>query len=162
MASIQTRFRQLMGRFVTGITVIAVQSDDEPISAMTANAVSAVSLNPLLLLCCIRNESRMLHAVLARGRFSVNVLSAGQGDISRHYGGQRLEETPAVWLRDESGTPILEGANASFVCRVDSHCLAGDHTVIFGAVEDMQAAEQPAPALVYAGGRYRDLALAAS
>lgn len=162
MASIQTRFRHLMGRFVTGITVIAVQQDDEPVSAMTANAVSAVSLNPLLLLCCIRNESRMLNAVLAQGRFSVNVLSANQGDISRHYGGQRLDESPAVWLRDASGIPVLEGANATFLCRVDSHCLAGDHTVIFGAVEDMQAADEPAPALVYAAGRYRDLALAVS
>src|SRR5690554_6305015 len=113
MASIQTRFRQLMGRFVTGITVIAVQSDDEPISAMTANAVSAVSLNPLLLLCCIRNESRMLHAVLARGRFSVNVLSAGQGDISRHYGGQRLEETP----RSEEHTSELQ-SRPHLVCRL--------------------------------------------
>ena len=162
MTSPQQRFRQLMGRFVTGITVIAVQSDDEHISAMTANAVTAVSLDPLLLLCCIRNESGMLPGLLARGVFSVNILSAGQDCISSHYGGKRMAISPAVWNRNENGVPLLQGANASFVCRVDSSHRAGDHTVIFGAVEAMTAVERPEKALVYAAGRYQDIPLAAS
>lgn len=150
-----------MGRFVTGITVIAVQSDDGHVSAMTANAVTAVSLDPLLLLCCIRNESSMLPNMLERGCFSINVLSAGQDDISRYYGGQRHGESPALWLDTVNNAPVLSGANAAFMCRVDSSFQAGDHTVIFGAVEDMSAAEQPAPALIYAAGGYQDLALLA-
>lgn len=159
MAIMQMKFRQLMGRFVTGITVIALRADDGEVSAMTANAVTAVSLDPMMLLCCIRNNSGLLVPLLTRGSFSVNVLSADQGDVSRHYGGQRQDVSPASWLSGDADVPVLAGANASFICHVDSHCKAGDHTVIFGAVHDMAAEDQPAPALVFAAGRYRDMAL---
>jgi len=159
MVPMQMKFRQLMGRFVTGITVIALRADDGEVAAMTANAVTAVSLDPMMLLCCIRNSSGLLSPLLSRGAFSVNVLSADQGDISRHYGGQKQDTSPAVWLPGDAGVPVLAGANASFVCHVHSTCKAGDHTVIFGTVQDMAAREQPSPALVFAAGKYRDMAL---
>lgn len=157
--SIQLKFRRLMGRFVTGITVIALRTDDGEVAAMTANAVTAVSLDPMMLLCCIRNNSGLLAPLLARGSFSVNILSANQGDISRHYGGQKQDVSPAVWLPGEADVPVLSGANATFICNVHSHCKAGDHTVIFGTVQHMAAQETPAPALVFAAGQYRDLTL---
>ena len=157
--SMQMKFRRLMGRFVTGITVIALRTDDGEVAAMTANAVTAVSLDPLMLLCCIRNNSGLLSPLLSRGTFSVNILSADQGEISRHYGGQKRDVSPATWLPGGGGVPVLAGANASFICHVHSSCRAGDHTVIFGTVQDMAADEQPSPALVFAAGQYRDLAL---
>lgn len=160
MDTTQQQFRRLMGRFVTGITVIAFRSSQGEVAAMTANAVTAVSLDPIMLLCCIRNESRLLKDLVSTGRFSINVLNSGQGDISSHYGGRRQEESPATWL-NTTDVPILSGANASFICEVSSTCPAGDHTVIFGAVEEMSAVEVPAPALVFAAGRYQDLVLAA-
>lgn len=160
MDTTQQQFRRLMGRFVTGITVIALQSGQDKVAAMTANAVTAVSLDPMVLLCCIRNESGLLKDLITRGKFSINILSADQGDISTHYGGRRQEISPATWF-EEDGAPILCGANASFICNVSSTYPVGDHTVIFGAVESMQAADVPAPALVFAAGQYRDLALAA-
>ncbi len=159
MLTQRQRFRALMGRFVTGVTVIAAQTKDG-VAAMTANAVTAVSLDPLLLLVCVRNESRLLPTLLEEGRFSVNVLAAGQGDISRHYGGCALERSPAQWSTGPAGVPVLAGANAAFVCRVDATHRAGDHTVIYGAVAGMEAAEPAAPALIYAGGKYADVALA--
>ena len=156
----QQRFRALMGRFATGVTVVAAQSDDG-IGAMTASAVTSVSLEPLLLLVCFRNESRLLPGLLAAGVFSVNVLSAAQADVSRFYGGRAQGDCPARWRTDSTAAPVLEGALATFVCRVDSVHRAGDHTVVYGSVHDMLATEPAAPALVYAGGRYHDLALAA-
>lgn len=160
MYTIQKRFRHLMGRFVTGVTVIAVHADDD-VAAMTANAVTAVSLDPLLLLCCIRNESGMLPALLSRGCFSVNILASGQDDVSRYYGGQRVGASPARWNLNEEDAPLLEGANASFVCDLYSSHQVGDHTVVYGAIRHMEADDQPSPALVYAAGRYHDIALAA-
>ncbi|MBN9425664.1 MAG: flavin reductase [Burkholderiales bacterium] len=154
------RFRTLMGRFVTGVTIIATQAD-EGVAAMTANAVTAVSLDPLIVLACIRNESRLLAPLLARGSFSINVLAAGQDDISRHYGGRAAADSPARWLADAGGVPVLAGANASFLCKVMATHQVGDHTVVYGAVYDMRAAEPAAPALLYAGGRYADLPLPA-
>lgn len=160
MLTPQQRFRILMGRFVTGVTVVAARSGEE-IAAMTANAVTAVSLDPLLLLVCIRNESRLLPTLLKSGVFSVNVLAAGQDDISRYYGGSPWGDSPARWASGDMAAPLLIGANASFCCRVDATHRAGDHTVIYGAVVEMVAADPVAPALIYAAGKYRDVSLAA-
>ena len=160
MSTPQQRFRTLMGRFVTGVTVIAAQAEDG-VAAMTANAVTAVSLDPLLLLVCVRNESRMLPLLLGQGGFSVNVLAAGQDSISRYYGGRPQCECPANWMPSQSGAPTLAGANASFICRIESSHRVGDHTVVYGAVVEMVAADPVAPALVYAAGKYSDLPLAA-
>ncbi len=157
------QFRSLMARFVTGVTVIAVPHAGTPgaVMGMTANAVSAVSLDPLLLLCCVRNQSALLPR-LARGQsFSVNVLACGQDAVSRFYGGQPDRGDGGRWRFDEGGTPVLEGANASFICDVSSCQAAGDHTVIFGAVRRMASIEPPAPALVYACGKYANVELAA-
>lgn len=159
MLTQKQRFRELMGRFVTGVTVIAAHTEDG-IAAMTANAVTAVSLEPLLLLVCVRNESRLLPMLTESGRFSVNVLAAGQDAISRHYGGYALDKSPAQWTSGPAGIPLLTGANAAFCCRVEVMHRIGDHTVIYGAVGEMEAAEPAAPALIYAGGRYTDVALA--
>ena len=156
----QQRFRILMGRFVTGVTVIAARAGED-VAAMTANAVTAVSLDPLLLLVCIRNQSRLLPTLLERAVFSVNVLAAGQHDISRHYGGSPQRVSPAQWTLGDMAAPVLVGANASFSCRVDAAHRAGDHTVIYGAVVEMAAADPVAPALIYAAGKYSDVFLAA-
>lgn len=151
-------FRALMGRFVTGVTVVATQTA-HGVAAMTANAVAAVSLEPMMLLVCVRNESRLLPTLLDSGCFSVNVLSAGQDAIGRHYGGRALDHSPAQWQPGGPSAPRLVGANASFFCRVASTYRAGDHTVVYGEVVEMQAAEPVAPALVYAAGRFSDIAL---
>lgn len=160
----QQRFRSLMGRFVTGVTVIGVKADAEhgaAVEAMTANAVTAVSLDPLLLLTCIRNESRFLQAIMRGPCFSINVLSAGQDDVSRHYGGRPQTSCPAQWRWHTDSVPVLSGANASFACRVHATHRVGDHTVVYGEVFDMIAQDPAAPALVYAAGRYHDVSLAA-
>jgi len=160
----QQRFRSLMGRFVTGVTVIGVKAaarHDAAVEAMTASAVTAVSLDPLLLLTCIRNESRFLPAIM-RGRcFSINVLAAGQDDVSRYYGGHRHAPCPAEWRWHTDSVPVLGGANASFICRIHATHRVGDHTVVYGEVVDMIAQDPAAPALVYAAGRYQGISLAA-
>lgn len=160
MTTEQKRFRSLMGRLVTGITVVAADSP-VGVTAMTANAVTAVSLDPLIMLVCIRNESRMLPVLMTQQRFSINVLSAAQEQVSRHYGGREMDICPALWAKDINGTPTLDGANASFVCILDHAQRVGDHTVVYGRVQTMAGGDAAAPALVYAAGRYADLPLAA-
>jgi len=160
MKTNQQQFRSLMGRMVTGVTVIATRSSDV-VFAMTANAVTSVSLEPIILLVCIRNESRMLPALLKEKNFSVNILAAGQDDVSRYYSGKFSNQCPASWQYTELGIPILEGANASFGCLVDSTQKIGDHTVVYGKVELMCGSNLASSALVYASGRYTHLPLAA-
>ena len=156
----QQLFRLLMGRWVTGITVVAAQTPSGVVG-MTANAVTSVSLDPLIVLVCVRNESRMLPTLLNEKRYSINVLASGQDDVSRHYGGGQQSNCPACWSYDESRTPMLDGANATFVCSLDQIHEVGDHTVVYGKVESMTGGASAASALVYAAGRYADLPLAA-
>lgn len=164
MAAIATpmRFRTLMSRFVTGITVIAVASDDRPsgVAAMTASAVCPVSLTPLLLLFCVRNESSLLPHLRRADAFSVNVLASGQDAVSRYYGGQPQRGTEGTWDLNAAPAPVLDGANATFVCRITRLQALGDHHVVVGEVIDMHSIDPPAPALIYAAGKYLDVALA--
>ncbi|MGQ3123415.1 flavin reductase family protein [Variovorax sp.] len=158
------RFRSLMSRFVTGVTVIGVAHSQQPgeVVAMTASSVTSVSLSPLLLLFCVRNESRLLPHLQATGGFSVNVLGAHQDDISRYYGGQTGQGARGAWLRDAGSVPALAGANASFLCRSRHLQAFGDHHVVIGEVVDMVSADPPAPALIYACGKYMGVELAHS
>jgi flavin reductase (DIM6/NTAB) family NADH-FMN oxidoreductase RutF len=158
MIADKRKFRALMGRFVTGVTVIATHAEGR-IAAMTANAITAVSLEPLILLVCVRNESTMLPLLKREQLFSVNVLAADQHAISSHYGTRGAMASPVHWAAGELGVPVLIGSNATFTCSVDQETYVGDHTVIFGAVKAMSAADSASPALVFAAGRYAELNL---
>lgn len=151
-----------MSRFVTGVTVIAVASEGSPsgVVAMTASAVCPVSLSPLLLLFCVRNESSLLPHLEKSEAFSVNVLSSGQDAVSRYYGGQPLRGTEGNWDLNAAPAPVLDGANATFVCRVTNLQELGDHHVVVGEVVDMHSIDPPAAALIYAAGKYLDVELA--
>ena len=154
-------FRRLMSRFVTGVTVIAVPDADraDEVVAMTASSVTSVSLNPLLLLFCVRNESRLLPHLRTAGAFSVNVLASHQDDVSRFYGGQACAGASGEWQRHARAVPTLAGANAAFVCRVEDLRAFGDHHVVIGEVTEMLSADPPSPALIYAAGRYMGVEL---
>lgn len=154
----EQRYRALMGRLATGVTVVACGAPERP-QAMTANSVTSVSLEPPLLLVCVRNRSRWLPRLLEHGRFSVNVLGAGQRDVSRRYAGQCATDDEPDWRSDE-GVPVLADASAAFTCRVQATHAAGDHTIVVGLVERMHGAGD-ASALVFLQGRYHPLGLAA-
>jgi flavin reductase (DIM6/NTAB) family NADH-FMN oxidoreductase RutF len=92
--------------------------------------------------------------------FSVNVLSSGQDAVSRYYGGQPHRGVEGSWNISAASAPVLIDANATFVCRVTSLQELGDHHVVIGEVVDMHSIDPPAPALIYAAGRYLDVELA--
>jgi flavin reductase (DIM6/NTAB) family NADH-FMN oxidoreductase RutF len=124
--------------------------------------VTSVSLTPLLLLFCVRNKSRLMPHLEASGTFSVNLLSSCQDAISRYYGGQAAQGSQGAWRFSEPAVPVLVGANASFICETLDRKAFGDHHVVIGQVLDMVSADPPAPALIYACGRYMGVELAHS
>jgi flavin reductase (DIM6/NTAB) family NADH-FMN oxidoreductase RutF len=126
---------------------------------VTASSVTSVSLRPLLLLFCLRNESRLLSHLQASGTFSVNILASHQDAISRYYGGQTAQGTEGSWEFRSGATPALAGANATFICRTQHLQAFGDHHVVIGEVTDMVSADPPAPALIYASGKYKSVEL---
>jgi flavin reductase len=155
-------FRQAMGCFATGVTIITVGLDGEvhgEVHGMTANAFASVSLDPALVLVCV-DHTASTHALLhAKKRFGINVLGEDQRVISEYYANPerthaRAEaEAGARFDRTQHGTPILSGSLAYLECRLQSAHDAGDHTIFIAQVEDV-VVRQGGP-LLFFRGEYR-------
>jgi flavin reductase (DIM6/NTAB) family NADH-FMN oxidoreductase RutF len=149
----QRRFRDALGTFATGVTIVTTRSD-ELVHGMTANGFMSVSLDPALVVVSIATRARM-HAVLGEtGRYGVSVLACEQGHISQHFAGRPVDgrEIPLI---DVAGMPLVEGALTHVVTRVVDAHPAGDHTLFIGEVEHF--AHRPGDPLIFHSGGYRSL-----
>jgi flavin reductase (DIM6/NTAB) family NADH-FMN oxidoreductase RutF len=147
------RFREVMGRFATGVTVIAARSAGE-IRGMTANAFMSGSLDPPLCVVSIAKRAHMHEHAIAAGRFSVNILAAGQEDIATHFAGRPILGLNATF-RDFGGYPAIVGASAVIAADVEVAHDCGDHTIFIGHIRAMIADHQPP--LLYHAGRFAAL-----
>lgn len=149
-------FRRSLGRFATGVTIICCRDGDGRALGITANSFSSVSLDPPLILWNIAKVSRSLDAYINAEYFGVNVLAAGQEDLSVRFA--RSDVDPFAGLdHDESErqVPRIEGCIAWFECRTHAVHDSGDHYIIVGEVIDYAAAEgEP---LLFFRGNYRAL-----
>jgi flavin reductase (DIM6/NTAB) family NADH-FMN oxidoreductase RutF len=142
MSLTAAEFRQAMGSFATGVTIITLDLDGE-VHGMTANAFASVSLDPLLVLVCVDHKSRTHAHLQAKKRFGINVLHADQRKISEYYArtvrthDDAEHEAKARFDRTKHGTPVLHGALAYLECRLHSSQEAGDHTIFIAQVEDV-------------------------
>jgi len=146
-------YRSAIGHFATGVAVVTCDGPDGP-SGLTTNAVSSLSLDPLLLLVCFDNASRTLAAVRGSGRFAVNVLRAGQEELAAVFASKRVqaEKFEAVTHRIEHALPVLDDALAWIACDVHELHPAGDHTIGIGAVTHVWSGPgEPKPLLFYRG-----------
>ena len=145
--------RSAMGRFATGVAVVTTSHDGQP-HGMTVNSLTSVSLDPPLLLVCLTTGARTTDAVVGRGRFVVNVLSARQGPLAMRFA-RRGEEHFAGLDTDTTGTPhdmpVVPGALLHADCAVEQVVPAGDHVVVLGAVDHL-CAGPGTPLGFYAGG----------
>jgi len=141
-----TEFRKAMGAFATGVTIITVNLDDE-VHGMTANAVTSVSLDPMLVLVCVDHSTRTHAHLHAKKRFGINVLCEDQKAISEYYARPERShehaeaEAGARFDRTRHGTPMLHGALAFLECRLESVQEAGDHSIFIAEVEDVVVRE---------------------
>jgi flavin reductase (DIM6/NTAB) family NADH-FMN oxidoreductase RutF len=156
----QAQFRQALGSFATGVTVITVDYDGQ-VRGMTANAFTSVSLDPLLILVCVDHKARTHAHLHARKRFGINVLAENQRAISEYYARSTAthenaeSEAGARFDRTEHGTPVLHGALAYLECRLHTAQDAGDHTIFIAEVEDV-VVRQGEP-LLYFRGKYHKI-----
>ncbi|OLF14184.1 hypothetical protein BLA60_03280 [Actinophytocola xinjiangensis] len=142
-----TRFRTLLGRFASGVTVITYPGPDG-VRGLTVNAFASVSLRPPLVLVSVDRASRAGRA-LGAVPFTVNILAAGQRDLAVHFaGGRRLSEV--AW-RGDGGGRRLAGCLAYVDCEPWSRHDGGDHVLVLGLVTGT-AIGTGAPLLFYQGG----------
>lgn len=146
------RFRTLLGRFPTGVTVLTTKDAKGGPRGMTASAVAAASLDPPLVLVCV-DERAELHPLLKqRVPFVLNVLAADQEALSRRFAAEEGDRFAGVPFRTTAaGLPLLVGVVAHIECEWHSSFRAGDHTVFVGMVTG-GATSDGRPLLHYRGG----------
>jgi 3-hydroxy-9,10-secoandrosta-1,3,5(10)-triene-9,17-dione monooxygenase reductase component len=151
-------FREVMSRFATGVTLITGADDGGAPVGFTANAVTSVSLDPLLILFCADQASNSLPTLLRTGRFRVSVLGAAGRDLARRFSKEILPHR----FRDgdlafsAGGLPAPANAIAWLECRVWSSLPAGDHIIVIGEVLDCGRSAAGDP-LVFFGGEFLGL-----
>ncbi|MFC4802988.1 flavin reductase family protein [Neobacillus sp. GCM10023253] len=146
------QFRTAMGKFATGVTVIATQVDGD-IHGMTANAFMSVSLDPKLVVVSIGEKAKILNKIKESKIFTVNILAADQQELSMIFAGQ-LKDKEVTFDRLD-GKPVLPGAVAQVACEVSAEHVEGDHTLFIGRVTDIHL-EDKEP-LIFYSGKYRSL-----
>jgi flavin reductase (DIM6/NTAB) family NADH-FMN oxidoreductase RutF len=151
------RYREVIGSFATGVAIVTVQGEDGP-AGLTTNAVTSVSLEPLMLLVAFGNGSRTLPIVEQAGRFAVNILHAGQEDLARLFASKREaeEKFDAATHVVAHGVPVLDDALAWIACDLEDLTPAGDHSIGIGRVTHLSADDDAGarndPLLFFRGG----------
>ena len=146
------QFRQLLGRFATGVSVVTSRAaKGEPIG-MTASSVASVSLDPPLVLVSVEKVHDMHEALENGTHFVLNVLSSEQEALSRRFAGEETDRFRGVSYREnERGIAVLDGVVAHIECEKRAAVPAGDHTIFIGLVVGGNATDKR-PLLYYRGG----------
>lgn len=134
-------FRDVIGRFATGVTIITARYGGRDYGA-TASAMSSLSLEPPMLLVCLNHGSQTQQALRASGWFGVNILSDAQADLARRFGGKGRQKFDGVEsVRGAADVPLLPGALAHLECEVVDVAAGGTHNVFLAVVHRAQGRE---------------------
>jgi flavin reductase (DIM6/NTAB) family NADH-FMN oxidoreductase RutF len=149
-------FRTALAGLPTGVTIVSAKGPDGPAGA-TANAVSSLSIEPMMMLACLDRGSRTLLAVQAADSFGISVLHAGQESIARTFATKApvAEKWSGVAWSDRDGIPAIDDALIWIACDLRDVISAGDHVIVTGEVRALESRE--GDPLVFHGGEYRPL-----
>ncbi|AWI55593.1 flavin reductase (plasmid) [Aquabacterium olei] len=146
-------FRQALGNFPTGVTVVTTVDTDGTPRGLTANSFTSVSLDPALVLVCLGKTTASHPVFMEADRFAINILAEDQRDISGLFASKSPDKfSQAAWHPGTTGAPLIAGAVAWFDCTVHQRVDAGDHTILIGQVQDM--GQRTARPLGYCQGAY--------
>lgn len=147
------KFRDVLGYFATGVTVVTGLTEDGVPVGVTVNAFASVSLEPPLILICLANTTGCLSAFSKGERFAVNILGEHQESLSRAFAGPQEHKFRnrafATW---DSGCPILPDCIANLECTREDVHKAGDHLIVVGRVDRIETADGGRPLLFFRSG----------
>ncbi len=145
-------FRDSLGCFATGVTVVTTRSEQDRPLGVTVNSFASLSLDPPLVMFALRRESTTLPMIRGVGVFAVNVLATTQREVAARFaaGPPRWEDLD---LREMvTGAPVIGGSVASLDCRLHAIHPGGDHEILVGEVLALeQDPSEPAPLLYHRG-----------
>ncbi|ODP35514.1 flavin reductase family protein [Pandoraea sp. ISTKB] len=153
------RFREALGHYASGITVITSHIDDEPLG-FTCQSFYSVSTNPPLVSFSVMAHSASYPKIRQAGRFAVNILSETQVEISDQFARRGTDKWRGVeWQASPLGNPVIAGSLHWLDCEIYAEHSAGDHLIVIGEVKalSLQDATFTQP-LLYFKGQYRNMA----
>lgn len=144
-------YRNVLGHFCTGITVVTGLEDGNP-AGFACQSFSAVSLAPSLVLICPGRNSTSWPRIRAGGRFTVNVLAADQREVCTAFGARHGAKFDAVdWRTGPVGEVLLSGVLAWVHCEIECIHDGGDHEIVVGRVVSLRAQREGRPLLFFRG-----------
>ena len=147
------QFRDALGAFATGVTIVTTRTRSGVDVGLTANSFNSVSLEPPMVLWSLAKSAKSLPAFLESDYFAVHVLSAAQEELSHTFATRGANKFSGLAVeRGRGDIPLLEGCSARFQCRAGIKYEGGDHVVFIGEVEAFDHFDRPP--LVFHGGRY--------
>ena len=150
-------FRQVLGQFCTGITIITTVHDGVPIG-FACQSFAALSLDPPLVSICLGHAVSLIGTFREAKFFGINILSDEQQAVSERFARKGHDRFEGVsWTPGETGVPLISGALAGIECQVDQRVTAGDHDIFVGLMVATRV-QDGAPLLHYSGA-YRKLSL---
>jgi 3-hydroxy-9,10-secoandrosta-1,3,5(10)-triene-9,17-dione monooxygenase reductase component len=146
-------FRQVLGHFATGVTVITAAADGGPVG-LAVNSFTSVSLDPPLVAFCAANSSSTWPSIQAAGHFCVNIVAEDQQEVCRLFATKGADRFTSIGWRTatHSGAPILEDVLAWIDCAIDAEHQAGDHIIVVGRVNEIGVERDGTPLVFYKGG----------
>lgn len=146
----QELFKQIMGNYPTGVTIVTTTGKDKKPVGLTVNSFASVSLDPLMLLWSIDHRVSSLKEFTEGGKFAVHVLHGEQQELCKTFA-SKVEDrfSGCNWSYSKNDLPIIEGAFGVFECKTFKAIEAGDHTVLIGEVIDLQIEPSKDPMLYH-------------
>ncbi len=132
-------FRDILGSFMTGVTVVATRNEAGEAFAFTANSFTSVSLSPPLILVCIAKSAASFDAFCNTTTFSVNILGDWQRSEANIFASRGAEKSSALAGLERGYPPIIEASLAVLLCAREQVIDAGDHIILIGRVQQFKA-----------------------
>ncbi|MFG2140057.1 flavin reductase family protein [Streptomyces sp. NPDC048650] len=145
-------FRDTVGRFASGITVVATLGDDGEPAGLACQSFASLSLDPPLVMLCVGKSSTSWPRIEAAGRFAVSILAEEQQDVCAALGRPGPDKFATVdWRPSAHGTVHIAGALATVDCVPEAVHEAGDHLVVTARVRELAARDGGSPLLYFRG-----------
>ena len=150
-------FRNALGMFATGVTVVTARSAQGTLVGLTANSFNSVSMSPPLVLWSLARAAGSLAAFSAGSHYAINILSADQQNLALQFAARDADRFAGVQFAEGAGgAPLIQGAMATFECFNRSRYDEGDHVIFVGEVERCKVRVGASPLLFHGGKFYTE------
>ena len=135
----QQIFKEVMGNYPTGVTILTTTDSEGTPVGLTVNSFASVSLDPLMVLWSIDHRVSTIKDFVEGGKFAVHILAGDQQELCKTFASKNIDRfSHCTWQLSDNQLPIIEGAFAVLECKTFKTVEAGDHTILIGEVINIQ------------------------